>query len=236
MYRHIGLLALFAAAAFGQQGFGFVAGAPYSAEQVDENVQTLADGTHITQKSTTKIYRDSAGRTRTERTISTPGRAAEKRISIEIVDYVANVRYTLDPQEKLAHKTAMAAPGNRPAFRRSPDARVAKPTQVQDPDRPEKKTEFLESTTMEGLAVEGERYTTTWQAGSRMGNDRPITTVREAWTSQDLKIKVLDKYSDPLTGERTGKLVNISRAEPDPSLFQVPADYTVTEEDRRAPR
>jgi len=45
-----------------------VVGHPYSADQVSEHVQTLADGTHITQamQQTTKLYRDSAGRTRTE--------------------------------------------------------------------------------------------------------------------------------------------------------------------------
>src|SRR5438309_9906410 len=49
-------------------GIGAVAGAPYSAEQVMEVVQTLADGTHVVQKTTpTKMFRDSMGRTRTER-------------------------------------------------------------------------------------------------------------------------------------------------------------------------
>ena len=44
-----------------------VTGAPYSAEVVSERIQTLADGTHITQNAqSTKQYRDSQGRTRTE--------------------------------------------------------------------------------------------------------------------------------------------------------------------------
>jgi hypothetical protein len=50
-----------------------VTGAPYSAEETGENVQTLTDGTHITQKQvTTKFYRDSEGRTRTERWFPRP--------------------------------------------------------------------------------------------------------------------------------------------------------------------
>ncbi|HVW85414.1 MAG TPA: hypothetical protein VHB50_12070, partial [Bryobacteraceae bacterium] len=45
-----------------------ITGAPYSAEEVVEQVQTLADGTHISQKPlSTKVYRDSLGRTRTEK-------------------------------------------------------------------------------------------------------------------------------------------------------------------------
>jgi hypothetical protein len=55
---------------FRAESFGgsTITGAPYSAEEVDENQQTLADGTHITQlMPTVKKYRDSMGRTRTER-------------------------------------------------------------------------------------------------------------------------------------------------------------------------
>src|SRR5579875_299212 len=45
-----------------------VIGAPYSALEILEHTQTLADGTHITQPPrTTQHYRDAAGRTRTER-------------------------------------------------------------------------------------------------------------------------------------------------------------------------
>src|SRR4051794_38502490 len=43
-----------------------VTGAPYSAEIVTESTHTLADGNHIKQTSTSKIYRDSEGRTRRE--------------------------------------------------------------------------------------------------------------------------------------------------------------------------
>jgi hypothetical protein len=234
MYCHIGLLALFAAA------FGQFAGAPYSAEEVTENVQTLADGAHITHKSTVKMYRDSAGRTRTEHTIITPGHDdADVPLSIEIVDPVANVRYNWNSREKVAHKRTMGVPANRPTLRRATDARAvqaAKPAQVQGPLGPEIKTESLGSQTMEGLMVEGERRTATWPAGSQLGNDRPITSVNETWTSPDLKITVLSKHSDPRNGEHTQKLVNLSRAEPDPSLFQPPADYTLAEDERPAPR
>ena len=41
-----------------------VTGAPYSATITTEMVQTLSDGTHITQKTTGAVARDSEGRTR----------------------------------------------------------------------------------------------------------------------------------------------------------------------------
>lgn len=58
-------------------------------------------------------------------------------------------------------------------------------------------------------------------------NEQPIHIVSERWHSPDLKTVVLTRRSDPRTGEHTYRLTNIVRGEPDPSLFQVPADYTV---------
>jgi hypothetical protein len=76
--------------------------------------------------------------------------------------------------------------------------------------------------------AEGTRLTLTIPAG-KIGNERPIVTVNERWYSQELQTVVLTKNSDPRMGETTYRLTNINRGEPDPSLFQVPADYTVKE-------
>jgi hypothetical protein len=89
-------------------------------------------------------------------------------------------------------------------------------------------TESLGKQTIEGVEAEGQRITVTIQAG-KIGNERPIVTVNERWYSPDLQTVVLSKNSDPRIGETTYKLVNIDRNEPDPSLFQVPTDYTVEE-------
>ena len=70
------------------------------------------------------------------------------------------------------------------------------------------------------------RRTTTIAAGA-IGNERPITVVSEEWTSPDLKMLVLSENTDPRVGTTTYQLVNIVRGDPDPSLFQAPADYTV---------
>jgi len=45
----------------------------------------------------------------------------------------------------------------------------------------------------------------------------------------ELQVLVLTRTSDPRTGETTYRLMNISLGEPSPSLFDVPADYTVRE-------
>jgi hypothetical protein len=64
-------------------------------------------------------------------------------------------------------------------------------------------------------------------AGSQ-GNDRAFDTVTDRWFSNELKIHILIKHSDPRSGENTTRTRIIDRSEPDPSLFQVPADYTIT--------
>ncbi len=89
-------------------------------------------------------------------------------------------------------------------------------------------TEDLGSQTMEGVLVNGVRTTRTIAAG-QIGNDRPISIVTEVWTSPELKTVIYSKRSDPRIGEQTFELKNITRGEPDPSLFTVPADFRIVD-------
>jgi hypothetical protein len=84
----------------------------------------------------------------------------------------------------------------------------------------------LEHKTIDGLAVDGHSSTDTIPAGA-IGNEQPITITSEEWRSTDLQVLVLTRHNDPRTGESTYRLTNVVRAEPDPSLFMVPPDFTV---------
>lgn len=86
----------------------------------------------------------------------------------------------------------------------------------------------LGSKTIEGSSATGTRTTRTINPG-RMGNDRPIVSISDTWVSSDLKITVLTETDDGQAGHSTTKLVNIVRSEPNPALFQIPADYAVKE-------
>jgi hypothetical protein len=77
-------------------------GAPYSAEAVTETLQVLADGNRISRRSTTRIYRDSEGRTRRE-TLSPTGDV----VSINISDPVAQTSFVLDPRTKVAQRSGV---------------------------------------------------------------------------------------------------------------------------------
>lgn len=75
-------------------------GRPYSAEAVTEITQVLADGNRIERQNVTRIYRDGQGRTRREQIVNGVVR------SISISDPVANVSYTLDPEQKIARRSS----------------------------------------------------------------------------------------------------------------------------------
>ena len=76
-----------------------VKGAPYSAVEISENNQTLADGTRIHNETRTTVYRDSEGRVRRE----TPNQTT-------IMDPVAGVSYFLNPKTMTATKSSLTMP------------------------------------------------------------------------------------------------------------------------------
>jgi hypothetical protein len=249
-------------------GGSVITGAPYSAEEVDESLQALADGTHIRHTIPgVKTYRDSMGRTRTERQTfygmtrkNAP--VPEGPTTVEINDSVAHVRYIFVLGEPTAHRqqlpvdapiAAQSAPttpaqpepaqatiGNMVAANSGGNALGTAPNekkcpvvspaqQAADESFPQSTTENLGTQIIEGIPAEGSRNTTTWPVDS-MGNDRPIVTSNESWWSPDLKENILTKSNDPRNGENTHKLINISRSEPDSSLFGPPPGYTVKDE------
>lgn len=89
-------------------------------------------------------------------------------------------------------------------------------------------SESLGTRVIEGVQVEGKRYTETIPAG-KVGNEKPIEVVNETWFSPELQTVVMSRHSDPRTGDVVYTLTNISRAEPDPALFMVPQDYKLKE-------
>ena len=202
-----------------------VMGAPYSALAVTETTQTLADGNRIAQTQSQRVYRDSQGRERTEEVGTVPGTRAGAIIS----DPVTKTSYRLDSQTR----TAVPSPAIsfRPAspattmFVNGNQVVINNGIMYAPGDLAKKETLPLQN--IEGVFATGARTTVTIPAGE-IGNQLPISLVDEAWYSPDLRVNVMTKHSDPRSGETTYRLTQISRAEPDPQLFQVPADYTIT--------
>jgi hypothetical protein len=77
-----------------------------------------------------------------------------------------------------------------------------------------------------GVLSHGTRTTETIPVG-KIGNDRVINIVNERWYSDALQMLIRSSSSDPRFGTTTYQLTNVAQTAPDPSLFQVPADYTI---------
>lgn len=207
----------------GGPGFGegpggpVVTGAPYSATRTMTMQETLADGNQIQNSHQEKVYRDTDGRTRTESTMTLP--SGETRTSITIFDPVAGFVARLNTQDSTAMKMTIPTPpaNGAPKDHPKPPAGANAP-QVTKVD--------LGTQTIEGLAATGKKETIVLPAGA-MGNTEAITSTRETWIATALKVPVLVKSTDPRRGNSTMQLTNISQTAPDPTLFQIPASYTV---------
>jgi hypothetical protein len=207
-----------------------VVGAPYSGDRVTETDQSLADGTHIRHSTTTKLYRDSAGRVRAEAPLrSSDPESQSTLLMVHISDPVAHVLYVLDPVNKVAHRQEL--PVSETLLRPRPieTAEPAAPRTTHSTGKVEIIDEDLGTRSMEGLIVEGNRHTTIRAVGE-MGNDHPMTEVDERWSSPELRLLVFQRRTGPQIGEQIDKLINIVRNEPEAALFQIPSDYTVMEE------
>lgn len=90
-------------------------------------------------------------------------------------------------------------------------------------------SESLGTRDFHGVSAEGTRSVTKIAAGA-IGNEREIEVVYEKWYSKDLQMIVYSKHSDPRYGDQTYSLTSLSRAEPDSSLFAIPADYKIKTE------
>lgn len=260
-------------------------GQPYSGDAVTEFVQTLADGNRIVRRTSTRLYRDSEGRTRRETNTEAGGVV---RSSIVITDPADGSSFILDPQNHTATRAgamvAATGPAGAVTFSRSGGGEVAVATgrgaggaggrvaitrealdqnkEALDRAKLEVAAKMAEAGTriaveggsirmmrqnenattedlgeqmVEGVMAKGTRTTTVVPAGA-IGNEQPITTTSEQWFSTELQMLVLTKHSDPRVGETTYRLTNISRTEPDKTLFQVPPDYTLREMTFRRPQ
>lgn len=199
-----------------------VKGAPLSAEIVVVRETVLADGNRIHNESQSKLYRDAEGRVRRDLDVdlTMPAVGRIKHNLIVITDPVAGTRYMLNPDNKTArtvpmHGKTIHGDKDREAHMKAMEASGGSVTREQ-----------LGTKSVNGIQAEGIRVTRTIPAGA-MGNEKPINVVTERWYSPELQIAVMTVHTDPMMGTVTTKLANLTQAAPDPSLFQVPSDYTV---------
>ena len=196
-----------------------VPGLPFSAKVELELVNQLQDGTLITHKTYNLDARDSSGRTHNEsRNWVNPAVSADARlIRIELYDPSTRTRVNVFPLTKTAREWTVDAA-----------AQTAIPF-VPSIIKPENTKENIGSDSIESLPVRGLRVDQTYPPGA-LGNDRPLTIVTEYWYSEDLKINLLTKRTDPRYGVQTVRVTELARQEPDAALFAVPDEYKLFKE------
>ncbi len=219
-----------------------VKGKPYAADTSTETVQALADGNRIVNRTVSKFYRDSQGRTRREQTFGNvdPSNSSPHEMKIFIDDPVSSTSYVVDPGEKSVrpmsrskklideHEAGSTSPhlmvkvlDQREAGNGMPLPMLPKLDEKHDIVK-----EDLGKRTIEGVECTGTQQTTTIPAGA-VGNERPISIVTETWYAPAIAAVVQSSTNDPRFGQTTYQLRNVQLSEQQRQLFEPPADYRV---------
>jgi hypothetical protein len=185
-----------------QTGRAYKTGSPYCATKEHPPTKTSPNGTKVGNGE--RICRDSLGR----------GREEMSPTLIEIYDPVEGVGYTLDTVQRRGGRTAISRQwSGNPSTSQPRSENFA-------PGTPSPAVQFLGTDVIEGLVVEGTRLPT--------GLELLAKGEEEIWFSEELGEVIVMRRSDGLEGSTVvWRLTDIDRSEPDPSLFRVPANYTI---------
>ncbi|HET9402208.1 MAG TPA: hypothetical protein VFO34_14785 [Candidatus Acidoferrales bacterium] len=212
--------------AFDGMGPGFggrtVTGAPFSATLTVSHTPGEGGGNGIANNSTGSIVRDTQGRTRRDMQLSGIGPLHAQGTPphmIFINDPVSHSNYMLNADKKTGEQFSLN--GNMPP----PPPLGMNSGQHGEGGfgargRGEVTTQSLGTKTINGVSANGTLITRNTPNGS--------STV-ERWFSPDLQTVVSETRTDPRFGTTSMQLTNINRGEPDPSLFSVPSDFTITQ-------
>jgi hypothetical protein len=199
--------------------------APYTAEYKTTRVQTLADGTTITQETTEARALDSQGRQMLATTTTPADRAPTTHVMV--FDPVARTQTHWTSPGKVAHVFQLPAAGEHCQTFTRDDVPVI--------SRPKSKltSETLGTEEIQGIEARGRRYVTTVPAGAD-GNDAPLVSTTERWTAVTVGLSglvVRETRDDPQRGKTTQELTSLMQTEPDPATFQPPDGYEIVTKD-----
>ncbi len=200
------------------------AGAAFSADVLTQSIQTMPDGTTARQETHGKMFRDSAGRMRSETELESPLSGAAPKRYVTIYDPVQQRSIVLDVGAMTARIFPLAS-GSGPSPRQLELAAAAQSKRRQAiGSRAVAASDDLGTMTIEGFLVTGSRRT---NAGTAKDKSQPVVT--ESWFSAALKLELLVTTQVSSSLLRTTRLMNLVQGEPDPELFQIPAGYVVLE-------
>ncbi len=210
---------------------GSVPGFPVSATIDAENIRTDSHGNTVIVRYRSKIFRDSKGRTRLEWDLTPLDQTPVPGwLMVEIFDPTTSTSIHLTPSTKFASKSHFPAPGEKPqqVCKDSDLPKIDPKTLPLLPGDTTVSQIELAHDLIDGMKLRHGRESVKYSY-SDAGKTRLYSTVTDYWFSQELQFFVQVKRNGPHRSQHTVKLSAISRAEPDPSLFTIPADYTVSE-------
>ncbi|HWZ52601.1 MAG TPA: hypothetical protein VNW54_14165 [Granulicella sp.] len=201
-----------------------IAHAPFSLTLATEWTRPLNNGGTYTLVNRRPIKRDGAGRIYQERWLLTPkGSDIPSRLSwIQIVDPNAHTLYQCNAFQHVCELLTYSGSADvhyQPSLFKSGPLANGKGSRTH---------EDLGASERAGVPVHGYRDTTTLNPGV-LGNDLPMTTVREFYYSAELGINLSSVLDAPQVGRETFTVEEISTTDPDASFFQPPEGYTIVD-------
>jgi TonB family protein len=196
-----------------------VPNAPFAGVIVVERTTVPNDGPVFNLKTTRDVARDGQGRVYNvfRQLVPATENGPPPIVRIHIYDpQTRNYTYLYPGGKVYSTGTVNHPPAAEPADL------LASPAGNSAPLNQFTKQEDLGTQKIAGVSAHGVRQIQTIPA-SGTGNEIVLTD--EYWYSDDLHINVVVKHNDPRTGSVTMTLAQVTRGEPDPSLFQIPEDY-----------
>lgn len=193
---------------------------PLSATVVIESSKQLTDGSVEVTRTFNNIARDFRGRIYNERRTMMPDSftGTPPLIRFHIYDPNTHANTFLDPSTGIAQQMILPNPPSQmPAM----NVALRKNT-------PQLYEEDLGTQVMNDVQVRGTRRTRIIPSKSS-GTGQEVVIVDEFWYSDELRLNMKETHNDPRTGEQTVTITKISRTEPDPSIFEIPADYKIVD-------
>jgi hypothetical protein len=203
--------------------------APFSLTLAAEWSRPMNNGGTFTTANSRPIKRDSVGRLYQERWLMSPkGSNIPSQMSwIQIADPVAHTLYQCNARQKVCELLKLADSATTARF---DPARIKSGT-IKDDKGDEKGTrthEDLGTQYFAGMPVREYKDTTTLNPGV-LGNDLPMTTVRQYRFCAELGFNLSSVVEAPQIGRQIFTVTEINTTEPDPSFFQPPQGYKVVD-------
>lgn len=198
-----------------------MAGAPFSAEVEQDMAQGLKDGSVFHRKTAALIARDSQGRIRNERHDVLPASSTRKPtiLSVHIYDPETRLNTFLNPYTHIARQRILPNPPSTEPPANGWVHLVSSLSAI-----PNLKVQDLGPSVIDGVDVHGYRRMMTIPAKAS-GTDLPVVVSDEIWYTEELRMNLLTKQSDPRTGSLTMTVTQINFNEPPVELFTIPSEY-----------